>query len=162
MRGPNSARRGAALQDLGIIEDGSVLIHDGLIASIGPTRRIENLKAARGAQEISVEGRIITPGFIDAGLHLSLRRSETLSQFKRITDFHEDSLNLMRLCLQHGTITVEVKGSADDQKFHSDIAVFRNLAKIGDTPVRMMRTWQIGSQTGRMPSSMSPRQALVF
>lgn len=152
LRGPNSARRGAALQDLGVIEDGSVLIRDGLIASVGTTRRIENLKAARGAQEISVEGRIIAPGFIDAGLHLSLRRSETSSQFKRITDFHEDSLNLMRLCLQHGTITADVKGSAEDQRFHSDVAVFRKLAKIGSTPVRMVRTWQIGSQAGRAVS----------
>jgi imidazolonepropionase len=152
LRGPSSARRGAALQDLGIIEDGSVLIRDGLIASIGPTRRIENLKAARGAQEIPIEGRIVTPGFIDAGLHLSLRRSETSSQFKRIADFYEDSLNLMRLCLQHGTITADVKGSADDQKFHSDIAVFRKLAKIGSTPVRMMRTWRVNFGVGRTVS----------
>jgi imidazolonepropionase len=149
LRGPNSARRGAALQDLGIIEDGSILIRDGIIASIGPTRRIENLKAARGALEIPVEGRIITPGFVDAGLYLSLRRSETSGQFKRIGDFHEDSLSLMRLCLQHGTITADVKGSADDQRFHSDIAVFRKLAKIGNTPVRMMRTWRLNSRANQ-------------
>jgi imidazolonepropionase len=149
LRGPSSARRGAALQELGIIEDGSVLIRDGLIASVGPTRRIENLKAAQGALEIPVEGRIITPGFIDASLHLSLRRSETSNQPKRIADFHEDSLNLMRSCLQHGTITADIKGSADDQNFHSDIAVFRKLAKIGSTPVRMMRTWRVGSGVTR-------------
>jgi imidazolonepropionase len=152
LRGPSSARRGAALQELGIIEDGSILIRDGLIASVGPTRRIENLKAAQGALEIPVEGRIITPGFIDASLHLSLRRSETSSQPKRIADFHEDSLSLMRLCLQHGTITADIKGSADDQSFHSDIAVFRKLAKIGSTPVRIMRTWRVGSGAGRAVS----------
>ena len=149
LRGPSSARRGAALQDLGIIEDGSVLIQDGLIASVGPTRRIDNLKAARGALEIPMEGRIITPGFIDASLHLSLRRSETSLQLKRIADFHDDSLTLMRSCLQHGTITADVKGSADDHSFHSDIAVFRKLAKIGSTPVRIMRTWRLGSRVGR-------------
>ncbi len=152
LRGPSSARRGAALQDLGIIEDGSVLIRDGLIASVGPTRRVENLKAARGAQEIPLEGRIITPGFVDAGLHLSLRRAESSHQLKRITDFHEDSLTLMRLCLQHGTITADIRGSADDGKFHSDIAIFRKLAKIGSTPVRTVRTWRVDFGMGRMAS----------
>ena len=153
LRGPSSARRGAALQDLGLIEDGSVLIRDGLIASLGPTRRIENLKAAQGALEIPVEGRIITPGFIDAGLQLSLRCSETSHRPKRIADFYEDSLSLMRSCLQHGTITAEVAGSADDSNFHSDIAVFRKLAKMGSTPVRMIRTWRVGSRGAGLTAS---------
>ncbi|MFL6464900.1 MAG: amidohydrolase family protein [Bryobacteraceae bacterium] len=155
LRGPNSARRGAALQDLGIIEDGSVLIRDGVIVSVGSTRRIENLKAARDALEIPVEGRIITPGFVDASLHLSLHRSETSSQPKRIADFYDDSQTLMRSCLQHGTITADVKGSADNRDFHSDIAVLRSLVKIGSTPVRMVRTWRIGSGVNRtMPSDL--------
>jgi imidazolonepropionase len=149
LRGPSCARRGAALQDLGIIEDGSVLIRDGVIISVGSTRRIENLKAARGALEIPVEGRIITPGFIDASQHLSLNRSDALSQSRRIADFHDQTLSLMRLCLQHGTITADVKGSADSRDFHSDIAVLRKLAKIGSSPVRTVRTWRIGSRVGR-------------
>ena len=157
LRGPSSARRGAALQDLGIIEDGSVLIRDGVIASVGPTRRIENLKAARGALEVPVEGRIITPGFVDANLHLSLNRSETSGQPKRIADFYEDTLSLMRSCLQHGTITAEVKGSADRRDFHSDIAVLRSLVKLGDTPVRMVRAWRIGSGRGSaVPDDLRP------
>ncbi len=146
LRGPSSARRGAALQDLGIIEDGSVLIRDGVIASLGPTRRIENLKAARNAQEIPIEGRIITPGFIDANLHLSLRRSEDSNRPKRLADFYEDTLILMRSCLQHGTITADAGVSADGRDFHSDIAVLRKIAKIGNSPIRAARTWRVASQ----------------
>ena len=146
LRGPSSARRGAALQDLGIIEDGSVLIRDGVIASLGSTRRIENLKAARNAQEIPIEGRIITPGFIDANLHLSLRRSEDSNRPKRLADFYEDTLSLMRSCLQHGTITADAEVSADGRDFHSDIAVLRTVAKIGKSPVRAVRTWRVASQ----------------
>jgi len=149
LRGPSGARRGAALQNLEIIEDGSVLIRDGIIASVGSTRRIENLKAARDALEIPLEGRVITPGLVDANLHLSLHRSETSSQPKRITDFYDDSLTLMRSCLQHGTVTAEAKASADSRDFHSDISVLRKLVKIGSTPVRLVRTWRIGSPSDR-------------
>jgi len=163
LRGPDSARRGAALRDLQIIEDGSVLIQDGVIASVGPTRRIENLKTARGALEIPVEDRIITPGFVDANLHLSLQRPESPNQPKRTADFYDESLLLLRSCLQHGTITADVKGSADNWSFHADIAVIRKLAKIGSTPVRMTRTWRLGSQNGRLaPSDLRPTLEILI
>ncbi|MBV9305959.1 MAG: hypothetical protein JOZ45_07460, partial [Acidobacteriaceae bacterium] len=163
LRGPDSARRGAALRDLQIIEDGSVLIQDGVIASVGPTRRIENLKTARGALEIPVEDRIITPGFVDANLHLSLQRPESPNQPKRTADFYDESLLLLRSCLQHGTITADVKGSADSRSFHADISVIRKLAKIGSTPVRMTRTWRLGSQNGRLaPSDLRPTLEILI
>jgi imidazolonepropionase-like amidohydrolase len=65
-------RRGPALGHLGVIEDGSVLIRDGLIAAVGTSRRIENLKAARNAIDIPVNGSIVIPGFVDASLNLSV------------------------------------------------------------------------------------------
>ena len=50
LRGSKSPRRGAALDDVGMIRDGALLIRDGLIVEVGPTRRVENLAAARGAE----------------------------------------------------------------------------------------------------------------
>ena len=148
MRGPAEVRRGAALQDLGIIEDGSILIRDGTIVAVGSTRRIENLKEAREAIDIPVHGRVLMPAFVDAGLRLSLSRSETSYKPKRVAEFHEDSLNLLRACLQHGTVTADIKACADGRDYHSDIAVLRQLAKIGSNPVRMRRTWRIASRSG--------------
>ena len=72
LRGPSGVRRGPALHELGLIEDGSVLIRDGLIAAVGTTRRVENLKEARDAFEIPANGRVVMPGFVDAGVNLSL------------------------------------------------------------------------------------------
>lgn len=144
--GPNAARRGAELRELHTIQDGSVLIRDGLIASVGSTRRLENLKEVRGALEIPVHGRLVMPSFVDAGVQISLSRSETAYRPKRISDFHEDSLALMRGCLQHGTVTADVKANADGPDYHADIAVLRKLTKIGDTPVRLFRTWRIGAR----------------
>ncbi len=65
LRGPSEARRGPALSELGIIQDGAVLIRDGLIVSVGPSRRVENLREAREAEVIEAAGRVVTPGLVD-------------------------------------------------------------------------------------------------
>lgn len=49
LRGPQGPRRGLAMGELAIISDGALLLRDGLIQEVGPTRRVENLAAARGA-----------------------------------------------------------------------------------------------------------------
>lgn len=51
----------------GIVERGTVLIEQGKIAAVGAVVEIP-----AGAQIIDVEGRIITPGFIDAHTHMGI------------------------------------------------------------------------------------------
>jgi imidazolonepropionase len=58
------------MRELSVIEDGSVLISNGIIRSVGPTRRIENLAEARAAEEIDATGRIVMPGFNDPHVNL--------------------------------------------------------------------------------------------
>ncbi|HVX67312.1 MAG TPA: imidazolonepropionase [Bryobacteraceae bacterium] len=70
LRGLSGPRRGAALRELGIIQDGAVLIQDGVIAALGPSRRVENLGAARRAREIDASGCVVIPGFVDSHTHL--------------------------------------------------------------------------------------------
>ncbi len=70
MRGPGGPRRGEAMQELGIIPDGAVLIRAGKIVSLGPSRRLENLSMARHAQEIDAAGCVVAPGFVDSHTHL--------------------------------------------------------------------------------------------
>lgn len=71
LHGPSGPRRGPSLRELSLIEDGSVLISNGVIATVGPTRRVENLAQARSAEEIDATGRIILPGFIDPYIWLN-------------------------------------------------------------------------------------------
>jgi imidazolonepropionase len=70
LHGSTGVRRGDALRDLGIIEDGSLLITDGIIKNVGPTRRLENLAAAKSAEEIDATGRVVMPGFCDPDVSL--------------------------------------------------------------------------------------------
>ena len=70
LRGPSGPRRGADLRKLGIIQDGAVLIADGLIVEVGPSRRVENLALARGAEEIDASGCVVMPGFVDSHVHV--------------------------------------------------------------------------------------------
>ncbi len=70
LRGLAGPRRGSALRDLSIIQDGAVLIQNGIIAALGPSRRVENLAAARKAEEIDATGCVVAPGFVDSHTHL--------------------------------------------------------------------------------------------
>src|SRR5580693_18003 len=67
LRGPSGPRRGTDLRKLGIIQDGAVLIADGLIVEVGPSRRVENLAAARDAEEIDASGCVVNVGVAERG-----------------------------------------------------------------------------------------------
>lgn len=148
LRGPSGIRRGAALQDLGIIEDGSVLIRDGVIAALGSSRRLENLKEARDALEFPVAGSIIMPAFVDPNFRFSLKYSRSggnASKRWRVADFQDATLALMRSCLQHGTMCANAKVSADTVDFGADISIMRQIARISSSPVSLTRTWSLNS-----------------
>ena len=70
LHGPAGPRRGDDLRNLGLIQDGAVLIVDGKIHEVGPARRIENLALARHAEEIDASGSVVMPGFVDSNTHL--------------------------------------------------------------------------------------------
>jgi imidazolonepropionase len=77
-------RRGRALSDLGIIRDGALLVHDDRIAAVGPRRRIERLRAARGAEKLDLGGRVVLPGFVDSHTHLIFPASRADEYEQRI------------------------------------------------------------------------------
>jgi imidazolonepropionase len=53
-----------------MIEDGAVLVCDGLIVAADTRARVESRKDARQAEKIDVGGRVILPGFVDSHTHL--------------------------------------------------------------------------------------------
>src|SRR5262249_27108129 len=101
---------------------------DGAIREVGPTRRLENVSAAREAEEINAAGRVVMPGFVDsftqiigppigrAGHDVAIEASEPdfTAQSKVIQEASSKSLGSMALRLlkqfaSHGTTTVETE-----------------------------------------------------
>jgi imidazolonepropionase len=126
LRGPRGPRRGPDLNELGIISDGALLIRDGLIVEVGPSRRVENLAAARGAVEVSALTRVVMPGFVDSHTHLLFPPHGSFSEDKGgpLRTIRTSSTRLLAAkarryldaMARHGTTTVEVKtGCAGDE-----------------------------------------------
>ena len=74
LRGPAGPRRGADLRELGIVENGSVLIEDGRIAAVG------DVTAPDDAVVYDARGKVVLPGFVDSHTHLVWTRP-------RLTDY---------------------------------------------------------------------------
>ena len=61
-------KRGAAMQDVGIQEDGAVAIARGKFVGVGSSNDI--LAAYQAEQMLDAEGRVVCPGFVDPHTHL--------------------------------------------------------------------------------------------
>jgi imidazolonepropionase len=68
LAGPARARSGAEMRDLGVIEDGALLVREGRIESTGTRAEIER-HIPLDAVVVDVGGRIVLPGFVDAHTH---------------------------------------------------------------------------------------------
>lgn len=62
-------RTGAALADLGLVTDGAVAIHDGVIVAAGPTADVL-AQVDSAAERIDAGGRVVMPGFVDCHTHV--------------------------------------------------------------------------------------------
>jgi imidazolonepropionase len=68
--GPRSK---AAMSELGIIEDGSLWIEDGVVQAVGSTKKIEEQYATRlqEADIVDATGHLVTPGLVDPHTHIA-------------------------------------------------------------------------------------------
>jgi imidazolonepropionase len=163
LRGPKEARRAAALNDLGIIQDGSLLIRDGIIEEVGTSRRVENLACARDAMEINAAGRVVMPGFVDCHTHLvfpplggsdadeqTAARLVCSSTGQRL---EARARNHVEAMARHGTTTVEAKtGCGGDES--AEIKILRVLSALKRDPLDVVTTFLL-----RLPSNGSGEEA---
>ncbi|MEO5717618.1 MAG: imidazolonepropionase [Chthoniobacterales bacterium] len=68
LAGPKRARVGEELSNLAIIEDGGMLVRDGVIAAVGPSEEIAR-DLPNDIEVIDAHGRVVLPGFVDAHAH---------------------------------------------------------------------------------------------
>lgn len=62
------AKKGSAMQDVGIIENGAVAVKDGLIESVGESENV--LRNFSAEKHIDAERRVVCPAFVDCHTHV--------------------------------------------------------------------------------------------
>lgn len=150
LRGPKGPRRRPDMNDLGVIPDGALLIRDGILEEVGPTRRVENLATARGALEINATGRVVLPAFVDSHTHLFYPPpgSRGASPESAAAAIRTSSARLLEARLhpyleamvRHGTTTVEVKtGCGADEG--AELKALRVLAGMTWTAIDVVPTF---------------------
>jgi imidazolonepropionase len=124
-----------------------LLVRDGVVLEVGPTRRVENLALARDAVEINAAGRVVMPGFVDSHTHLAF------PLLGSATDDHDAAARAVRAntgqrlevkirayleaMARHGTTTVEVKtGCGPDESAESKM--LRVLSVFKQDPVEVI------------------------
>ena len=150
LRGSRGPRRGAELGELGIIPDGGLLIRDGVLLEVGPTRRLENLADARGAIEINAAGKVVMPGFVDSHTHLvfpppgsaGLAEESAAARVRSSTGRRLEGRikSFLEAMARHGTTTVEAKtGCGMDES--AEIKVLRVLSAFVEDPLQVIPTF---------------------
>jgi imidazolonepropionase len=130
LRGEAGPRRGAALGELGIITDGAVLIRGGRILETGPSRRVENLALARGANEINAAGRVVAPGFVDS-------RTQPLPALRQAKRLEARTQSVLEGMLRHGTTTIAASAGGG-QDFSRVLAALRVLNNFNGRPLAVV------------------------
>ncbi|MGE3466973.1 MAG: imidazolonepropionase [Pyrinomonadaceae bacterium] len=72
-------KRGAAMQEVGIIEGGAVAIADGRFVGVGPSAEI--LTEFESDELLDAEGRVVSPGFVDPHTHI-VNAGDRLNEFE--------------------------------------------------------------------------------
>lgn len=77
---PGGPKRGLALCDAGLIEDGAVAVTDGRIVAAGASTQLREHYQAH--QEIDAVGKVVCPGFVDPHTHV-VYAGDRLDEFER-------------------------------------------------------------------------------
>ncbi len=88
LRGAAAPRHGAALKEIGLVEDAAVLSGGGKTIAAGPQRQLLRdpwVKKNKGKlTEIDCQGRVVLPGFVDCHTHPVFAASRLVDFEKRI------------------------------------------------------------------------------
>jgi imidazolonepropionase len=149
LRGPKTPRCGSDLRELHIIQDGALLIRDGVLRQVNLSSRVENVAEARHAVEINASGKVVMPCFVDCHTHLAYpppgaadedRAAATQAligaTWKRTAARWRVHLEAM---VRHGTTTAEIKAGVGPNAL-ADFKLLRMLAKLQCEPLDIVTT----------------------
>jgi len=105
------AKQGKEMSDLGIIDEGAVIIQDGIIKDVGNSKEILRNFNTAGLKVIDAKGKAVLPGFVDSHTHFvfgGYRPDEFAWRLRG--DSYMDIMN------QGGGIANSVKATRDARK----------------------------------------------
>ena len=137
------------MRDLGIIEDGAVLIEDGKIAAVGTTDEVTrvprvrdllsgaNLATPPSVEEIDCTNKVILPGFVDSHTHPVFAHPRLIDFEKRI-----DGASYEEISAAGGGIRSSLRGvreSSEDQLATLVLKAFDEMAAHVTTTLEAIR-----------------------
>lgn len=130
-------RRGRHMAELGLIEDGAVLIDETTIIALGTTDDVgkhERLRSpGKAVEEIDCRGKIVLPGFVDSHTHPAFTAPRLVDFEKRIA-----GANYEEIAAAGGGIRASLRGvresSRDDLAAHV-LRALNEMAAQGTTTV---------------------------
>jgi len=130
-------RRGSALSELNIVENGAVLCLGGKIVSVGTTKdalRDPWLKKNRKrVTEIDCSGRVVLPGFVDSHTHPAFMQPRLVDFEKRISGAGYEEIAEAGGGIRSSL--ADVRKASQAALTQRVLAVFRDLARHGTTTV---------------------------
>jgi imidazolonepropionase len=167
LAGPPRARTGAEMRELAIIEDGALLIRDGVIVALGAGSEVV-AQATPEVQCIDAGGLVVMPGFVDAHTHpvfagtredeyemraagftyqeIAARGGGIRSTVRKTRAASENELFAMALprvgrLLEHGTTTIEAK-SGYGLSLDDELKILRVIKRLNEeTPLELIPTF---------------------
>ena len=145
LRGDNAPRRGPQLRELGIIEDGAILIANGKIAAVGTTDQLAKHELAKNAEEVNCSGHVVLPGFVDSHTHPVFAAPRLIDFEKRIS-----GASYEEIAHAGGGIRASIRGvrasSAEQLAAHA-LRAFNEMAEYGTTTVEAKSGYGLSIQS---------------
>jgi imidazolonepropionase len=167
LAGPPRPRLGAEMRELGIINNGALLVREGMIVAVGNAAEVDR-QAGPNVVRVDAGNSVVMPGFVDphthpvfagtredeyemraAGLsyqHIASQGGGIRSTVRKTRAASEDQLFEMALprarwLLEHGTTTVEAK-SGYGLTIDDELKILRVIARLNaDTPLELIPTF---------------------
>ena len=133
LRGEPSPRRGVQMRELGIINDGALLMNKGKIAAVGTTDEIAHHELAGKAEEIDCRGNVVLPGFVDSHTHPAFANPRLIDFEKRIAGASYEEITEAG-----GGIRSSIRGvreASPDQLADHVLSALHEMAAYGTTTV---------------------------
>lgn len=158
IQGPRSKE---AMSELGLIEDGSIWLEDGLIQAVGTTNELDERYSARAeeAEIVDATGHFVTPGLVDPHTHVvyggsrerefemrlegatymeimnaggGIHATTRMTREATENELYEQTSRRLDSYLQHGVTTVEGK-SGYGMNLDTELKQLRMMKRLQET-----------------------------